>query len=174
MNPGLTDCLTLRGTASFNVQVRHRLARREGVDFGYPYHLEDTPKHDNHAKLFYLNELARNRGCKEPFKCLTVLKPSTGEVFLSAYFNDQLSRNTTTGVDGIGRCLCGPACLILLPLPPPNLDKVVITQIPHYLCYSRACNHPNSTHIITTGAAAELPATKSPLSPPTRTSGMPV
>ena len=121
MNPGLTDCLTLRGTASFNVQVRHRLARREGVDFGYPYHLEDTPKHDNHAKLFYLNELARNRGCKEPFKCLTVLKPSTGEVFLSAYFNDQLNRNTTTGVDGIGRCLCGPACPILPPLPPRNL-----------------------------------------------------
>jgi hypothetical protein len=71
-----------------------------------------------------LNELAWNRGCKEPFKCLTVLKPSTGEVFLSAYFNDQLNQNTTTGVDDIGCCLCGPACPILLPLPPPNLASV--------------------------------------------------
>jgi hypothetical protein len=134
MNPGLADCLTLHGTASFNVQIHHQLGRRDGVDFGYPYHLEDTLKHDNHAKLFYLNELAQNRGCKEPFKNLMVLKPSTKEVFLLAYFKEQLNWNTKTGVDKIGRCLCGSACPILPPLPPTNLDKVAFTQIPDASC----------------------------------------
>jgi hypothetical protein len=95
MNAKLADVLTLRGLASRNVKIRHKLAllSEPRTHYNVPFHLRGEPAHPNHSIMTYLNSQARKKGVKFPFKNVRPLPADNGEVFLSEYYQEQLKRN---------------------------------------------------------------------------------
>jgi hypothetical protein len=114
MASGLSDCLTLRGTAEHNMRCRHKhrlqQTRLEGLASTIPQYLEDVPLFWNHSLLDYLNRMAVSQTLQPIFSNVRCLKPDNGEVFLSTYFREQEKRNRLYGQDAkLSKCKC-PSC----------------------------------------------------------------
>jgi hypothetical protein len=98
MAPGLSDTLSIKGTAEHSVGSRHKQevqkARLEGRPSTVPQYLEDVPLFFNHSLLDYLNRVALSRGLDQMFSNVRCLKPNNGEVFMS---NTMRSKRKGTG-----------------------------------------------------------------------------
>jgi hypothetical protein len=115
MAPGLSDTLSIKGTAEHSVGSRHKQevqkARLEGRPSTVPQYLEDVPLFFNHSLLDYLNRVALSRGLDQMFSNVRCLKPNNGEVFMSKYYEEQEKRNRLYGQnEKTGQCKC-PACV---------------------------------------------------------------
>ena len=97
MNAGLSDALTLGGTAEHNIKCRWKhfvnLERLADKDVKIPLHFIDEPQFWDHSLLGYLNEQAQSLALSVPFENVTPIRANNGEVFLSKYFKEQQERN---------------------------------------------------------------------------------
>jgi hypothetical protein len=62
-------------------------------------HCEDQPQYWDHSKLAFLNKIAEQKGMGPIFDWVTEINPDNGEIFVSAYFKQQLIRNQRKQID---------------------------------------------------------------------------
>ena len=100
----LADSLTVGGTADHNVKARWREKVNEqkllGNEINGTVEYADEPEFFDHAYLHHLNNVAISPGLDPVFDY--VVLPSgenNGEVFVSAYYEEQQKRNAAVGQD---------------------------------------------------------------------------
>ena len=118
MRPQLADVLTLQGAAEFNKQKEHKLKQinsggKEDPNLLFvPGYLCDQPQFQNDAMLHHVNEMARQRGIAAPFPNVAAMKENNGEVFLSKYYEEQVTQNkkklTQKGLCTCSFCIASP------------------------------------------------------------------
>jgi hypothetical protein len=114
MRASLCDNLNLRGTAGFNVTIRHRLEMAEiaAKDMAsrpnIPSFWLNYPSHKNHCELVHANELAAaGRYPEVPFPSARPLPPDNGERFYSEYFIEETERQQSIAGHPLNdRCHC--------------------------------------------------------------------
>jgi hypothetical protein len=114
MRASLCDNLNLRGTAGFNVTIRHRLEMAEmaAKDMAsrpnIPSFWLNYPSHKNHCELVHANELAAaGRYPEVPFPSARPLPPDNGERFYSEYFIEETQRRKSIAGHPLNdRCHC--------------------------------------------------------------------
>jgi hypothetical protein len=113
MNPGLSDCLSIRGGAENNVAIRHDLATAEQKGIfektpPMPEYISQHPPIQDHLLMVFLNKKARELGLNEPFTNVRPLPEDNGEVFLTEYYYAQAKRNSNKDITmtNTRRCLC--------------------------------------------------------------------
>jgi hypothetical protein len=118
MGASLGDNLNLRGTAGFNVKIRHRLelaemAANEPASSrpNIPSFWLNYPSHKNHCELVRANELAvAGRYPEVPFPSARPLPPDNGERFFSEYLIEETKRQGAIKEHPLNdRCHC-PKC----------------------------------------------------------------
>jgi hypothetical protein len=128
---GLADALTLAGTGDHNIKARWREFVNKQKLSGQKVHgtveYEDTPPFWDHAYLDLLNRRAGSLGMDPIFNFVTAPSEDNGEVFLSAYFEQQKKRNESVGVDkGTKFCRC---VICKMYSPPVSKDQSIPPRI---------------------------------------------
>jgi hypothetical protein len=116
MAPGLSDTLTLRGIAEYNVKIGYKLQCQKMTDeerasILTPGYLENIPQFLNHHVLDYLNKWAEVRGINSFFDNVKPLcDDDPREAFLSDYFNQQEARNVQGFSNSVTKECIGKLC----------------------------------------------------------------
>lgn len=138
MRNSLADNLNLAGTARYNLAIRHKrsLIASKNPDIDQrkktPAAWERVVPYFNHTELWYVNRLATEVGCSQPFPKAEVLPHDTGERFFSEYLTSRKQLRVTYGE--LGQCLCQlcsnspqpePENAVVVPQPTERREDVV-------------------------------------------------
>mgnify|MGYP005848719877 CR=1 FL=1 len=115
MRQSLCDNLNLRGTAAYNVVIRHRILMGELSDSEkprIPSYWANYPSFDNHSLLQSVNNLAKAAGVVPPFSNLRQLPENNGESFFSEYWMQEKQRQLKIARHPLNdRCHCDKCAL---------------------------------------------------------------
>ena len=153
MRPELADALTLGGTCEYNIKQRYKSETddrlRKGEVIGVSGNSSEIPLHYDHSYLHYLNELASSKSLPPIFENVRVPVKNNGEVFLSKYFHEEMTRIKLCAQESVYKkvCSCKSCQNFLTPKDNTSLQQVPHPQIDPMISVRAPFNPPSQIHL---------------------------